>query len=211
VIEFADLYRRHPIRRPDGPLARYSGAHQSDILAYIARKIGKLKEGEPLEEDIPERMLMGIMFEEFYFSMLVGGVEGVEWQSGEVVEDGIAVNCDGIGVFVDSYDSNPFIEETKCTEKKIKSGEDFLQDFLWMHQGRAYCYAYGPRVVRWTIWYYRGNWAGSGPVCMQYVVKFNDKEVAQTWAMLKKNKDAAMREIAERAAEKEAGKEILTK
>lgn len=208
IIEFSDLYRRRPLRRPLVPSERYEGAHQSDILAYVARKAGHLKPGERLEEEIPERMFMGIMFEEMYFSL----VPDVEWQPGEVVEDEIAVNADGIGrIGVEDKDTSAdrepegqmetYIEETKCTEKKIRTGEEMLEEFMWMHQGRSYCYAYGKqyvdpiRLVRWTIWYYRGDWRGSGPVCMQYLVRFSDKEVEQTWAMLKKNKDKAMAEL----------------
>jgi hypothetical protein len=114
--------------------------------------------------------------------------------------DGIAVNCDGIGVLPElSYyvelgvEDEAFLEETKCTEKKLKSGEQFLEEWIWMHQGRAYCYAYGPRIVRWSIWYYRGDYKGSGPVCMQYLVKFTDQECEATWAMLRKFQGEAMR------------------
>lgn len=206
ILEFADLSNRRPLVRPLQPPSRAPGAHQSDILSYVARLAGHLKPGEPFEEDIPERVAMGIMLEEFYFSLTP---ETTIWQPGEQLLDGIAVNCDGIGVlqlesaYMDKYGYYPhdpptlFIEETKCTEKKLKTGEEFLQDFMWMHQGRAYLHAYEilSRIVKWTIWYYRGNWRGSGPVCMQYLVRFSEKEINDTWVMLRKNKDAAMREI----------------
>lgn len=203
TIEFSDLNRRRPIHRPTEVLERAPGAHQSDILAFVAKKIGQLKPGEPFEEDIPERVLMGVMFEEMYFSLVLN----TDWQPGEVAVDGIAVNCDGIGVGPTEWlPDEAFIEETKCTEKKLKTGVEFMEDFMWMHQGRAYCYCYGPRVVKWTIWYYRGDYRGSGPVCMQYVIRFSDKEVEQTWAMLKKNKDAAMRAVEDERQAREKAK-----
>lgn len=195
IIEFKDLNARRPLERPEEPPARDPGAHQSEILAYVARNIGKLKAGEKLEEDIPERMLMGYMWEEFYFSMLTN----VIWQPGEAVEDGIAVNCDGIGAGggEDVCWAEEWVEETKCTSKKVKTGEEFLEEWMWMHQGRAYGYVYGPKVVRWAILYFMGDYRGSGPVIMRYTVQFSDKEVEQTWRMLTKNKDAAMAELAE--------------
>jgi len=210
TLEFADLFKRRPIVRPAKPSSRYPGAHQSDILAYIARKIGELKPGEELEEDMPWRMAMGNMWEEFYFSLLPDS----DWQPGEIVQDGIAVNADGItsGFPVGFIAGQPdgrvetIIEETKCTEKKFRTGDQFLSEWMWMHQGRAYCYVYGPRIVRWTVMFYRGDYRGSGPIVGEYIVEFSDKEVQQTWGMLKVNKTAAMDQIKREKREKELAK-----
>jgi hypothetical protein len=84
------------------------------------------------------------------------------------------------------------IWETKCTEKKARTAEEFLQEFVYMQQGRSYCKTYGCNVVRWIIWFYRGNYDGKGPVCREYTVHFSDKEIEDTWTMMKKNKDDAM-------------------
>src|SRR5215471_7406329 len=93
-FEFSDLERRRPLVRPPAPPPRAPGAHQSDILHYIAvEKVHLMKPGEPLEEDIPEEVAEGIMWEEFYFSI----ASDTDWQPGEAVRDGIAVNCDGVG------------------------------------------------------------------------------------------------------------------
>lgn len=203
IIEFADLWKRSPIHRPAEPPERAPGAHQSDILQHIARKLGKLKPNEPLEEDIPERMLLGYMWEEFYFSMR----PDADWQPGEVTLDGISVNCDGLGNGVpcdlpDVQFEQLYLIETKCTEKKVRTGADFLDEWIWMHQGRAYCYSYSEQidvpidVVQWVIMYYRGDWRGSGPVIMEYLVQFTEQEKEQTWTMLKRYKDEAMAELA---------------
>lgn len=200
ILEFADLAKRSPLIRPPKPPDRAPGAHQSDILAYVARKIGKLKPGEQLEEDMPERVAMGFMFEEFYFSL----IPDVCWQPGEITKDGISTNCDGLGVWTQDAtpygqlldEWEPYLEETKFTEKKVRTGEELLEEWMWMHQGRAYCEAYQVRVVKWTIWYYRGDWRGSGPQCWQYLVRFTDQEVRQTWDMLKVNKEPAMTALA---------------
>lgn len=210
IVEFADLALRHPIKRPSQPLERADCAHQSDILSFIARKINKLGDYEQLEEDIPDRMLMGQMWEEFYFSMVPDTI----WQPGEMILDGIAVNADGLAVFdtgtefggVD-YSDVPYFEETKCTEKSARSGERFLEEWMWMHQGREYAKVYLPEadwyVGKWTILYYRGAWSKGtvapagvgmfkGPLIMQYVVQFTKAEVDQTHKMLLANLGEAM-------------------
>jgi hypothetical protein len=185
-LEFSDLWKRRPIDRPDRPLSRSPGHHQSGVLRYIALKVGWLKSGEALEEDMPWRMAMGTMFEEFYFSLLTTAI----WQPGEQIKDGIASNCDGINIIeVPTLGETHVIEETKCTEMKVKTGEDFLGLPLYMHQGREYCFVYGPRVVRWSILFYRGAYDGLGPVCKQYIIKFSDRECLQTHDLLLKYRD----------------------
>lgn len=203
-LEWEDLYSRTPVTRPPHPPSRYPGAHQSDILAYIAESIGVLKPWERDEETMPWRMALGIMWEEFAFSM--GKLARSHWQPGEEILDEIAVNCDGLGVteFLNERgEAEELLDETKCTEKKVRTGDEFLEEWMYMRQGMAYCWVYGVRVVRWTVMFYRGDWRGSGPVCMEYVIRFSDKDCETTWRMLLNNKDAAMRKIASEKAEKE--------
>lgn len=183
TLEFSDLYRRTPIVRPDKPLARAPGVHQSDILGYVARKIGKLKPGERVEDEYPWRWALGQMWEEFYFSLLPDAA----WQPGEMTVDGISVNCDGLSW----VNGEAWLEETKCTEKKVRAEGEFLDEWMWQHQARGYCWCYGPRVVRWSVMHYRGDWRGSGPIAQEYVVRFSDQECEQTWAMLNQYKKAA--------------------
>lgn len=192
TLEFADLHKRRqlgPIRRPAAPLARAPGAHQSDILRYVALKIGQLKPNEPLEEDMPLVIALGFAWEEFLFSML----PSADWQPGELERDGIAVNCDGITANDAEYGED-VLEETKFTFKKTMTGAEFLEkQWMWLHQARAYCWCYGPRIVRWHVCHIRGDYKVFGPVHKQYVVRFSDKECEQTMVMLRNNKEAAMR------------------
>ena len=189
-LEFSDLIARRPIEIPDRPLPRHRGFHQSYILRHIAVKTGKLAPGERLEEDCPWRMAMGHMWEEFYFSLKPDYV----WQPGEMVVESsgglVAMNCDGLGdPRVPGVEGVALIE-TKCTECKIvQSADDLLEKFgknwwVYHHQARAYCHGYGPRVVVWPMLHYRGDWQGSGPVVMEYAVRFTDLEVEQTWDMI---------------------------
>lgn len=195
TLEFTDLHSRHPLTIPRTPLPRYPGLHQSDILHWIAiNKTGKLKAGERMEDsaEYPLRWALGQMWEEFWFSLL----PNASWQPGEVVVDEVAVNPDGITLAGD-WLTDPWLretdlavlEETKCTEcKALNSAEELLEKFsdnwwVYQHQARGYCYVYGTRVVRWAVMHYRGDWRGSGPIAMEYVVRFEDKECEDTWRM----------------------------
>lgn len=191
-LEFADLYSRRPINRPEKPLERYKGWHQSGVLAYIARQVGWLKAGERLEEELPGRMALGIMWEEFFFSMEPATTI---WQPGEVVVDEIAMNCDGRQPWTYRGKKYDVITETKCTEKKVRSGEEFLQERLYLYQGMNYVYGYKTDpIVRWVINFYRGNYMGSGPIVKEFVVKFSAGEVDNSWALMRKFRDRAPRE-----------------
>lgn len=194
VFERSDLEKRSPIRRPSLPLSRAPGAHQSLILQHIAHKIGILKPGERSEEEYPLIWGLGQAWEEWVVSFY----PNLKWQPGEKVVDGIAVNCDGIS----RIGGREMLEECKFTFKRERTGEEFLQEWMWMHQGRAYSYVYGPRTVRWHVCYVRGNYKEFGPTYKRYVVQFSEQEVEQTWQMLQRNKEEAMREAGVSAAPK---------
>lgn len=182
TFEFSDLAARTPIVIPEVPLVRSPGLHLSDVLTYIARKIGKLGPGDKLEEEYPLRMAMGHMWEEWYFSFR----KDYLWQPGERTIDSISMNADGLGLWGD----DAALVDTKCTEKKVRSGEDWIDDnWIYMHQARGYCYGYGPRVFVWPVLHYRGHYDGKGPVCMEYTVRFSDSEIDQTWAMVTRYRD----------------------
>jgi hypothetical protein len=185
ALEFTDLWKRVPIVRPDRPLARAPGIHQSDVLRWIAiNKVGKMKPGERLESDYPWRMALGNMWEEFYFSLRPDYI----WQPGERIVDGVALNADGYGEWGDE----PALIDTKCTERKVcETLEDWLESWITEHAARAYLYCYGPRVFVWPVMHYRGDWRGSGPVAQEYAVRFTDHEVTSTWIMIQRWKDEA--------------------
>ena len=191
-LEFADLYKRRPIERPDRPLSRHRGWHQSGVLGYIARQVGWLKANEKLEDEIPGRMSLGIMWEEFYFSL---EPPSTIWQPGEVVVDEIAMNCDGRQPWTYKGRTYDIIAETKCTEKKIRTGEEFLHERLYLYQGMNYVYGYGTDpIVRWIINFYRGDYCGSGPIIKEFVVRFTQSEIDSAWALMMKFRDRAPRE-----------------
>lgn len=200
TLEFADLEKRRPITRPDLPPRRADGLHQSGILAYIARKIGKLKVGEKLEEDMPTIFALGFAWEEWCVSLY----PEIEWQPGERTMDGISVNCDGTSyqnIERGSYDSRCGkvdtwidalqVEEFKFTFKGTRTGPEFLDEWLWVHQGREYCHQYGARRERWHVLHVRGDYKSFGPIYKTYTLGFSDQECLSTHKMLLAHMEAA--------------------
>ena len=184
-LEFSDLASRRPLEIPAEPLARSPGIHLSDILKHIGRKIGKLKPGERLEEDYPWRMAMGNMWEEFYFSLHPSYL----WQPGEQVIDGVAMNADGLRL------GPAALIDTKCTECKVVGTAEELEEkfsynwWVYGHQARGYCHGYEVDTFVWPVLHYRGDWRGSGPVVMEYEVRFSPVEILQTWEMVMRFKE----------------------
>lgn len=198
-FEFLDLAHRQPVARPTKPLSRREGVHLSGILKYIAERTGKLKQGEPLEEEMPTLIALGFAWEEFCVSLY----PDIIWQPGEREVEGVAMNADGLSVI----DINPScsntaiqIEEFKLTFKSVFSGADFLKDprhWLWLMQGRGYCYGYGALTERWHVCHVRGDYKSFGPVYKTYTVRFSERELEQSWKMIINYRGKA---VAERAA-----------
>ena len=197
-LEFADLLTRTPILRPARPPVRAAGAHQSDILAYIARKVGWLGPEERDEEEYdvyPFNWFLGCCWEEGCASLY----PSMEWQPGERVRNGIAINPDGISAEITiaaGVNVGPTIEEFKFSSKSVITGSEFLTDKrfkLWQHQGREYCFQYDIDVVRWHVAHYRGNYKDMRwPIYKQYIVQFSQSEKEQTHALLCRYRDEAM-------------------
>jgi hypothetical protein len=196
-LEYGDLWARRPIARPDRPLARAAGHHQSALLAHVARKVGWLKPDERDESEYTLIWALGQAVEEFTFSLHPDYL----WQPGERMVDGIAMNCDGLS-FDQQYGqrhlTQPYglqcynmLQECKATYKSEPAAGDFLLDPKWKmyeHQGREYCYGYEVRVVQYTVWHLRGNYKEFGPSLKQYVVGYSDLECTQTHKLLMRYK-----------------------
>jgi hypothetical protein len=203
TVQFSDLDNRVAlpglhVRRPRSP-----GLHISGILHAIALRVGWLKPGEPLEEDYPWHMALGSMWEEYWFSLPWAREAGTVWQPGEQTYSGISGNADGITPWDDEADG-PVLEETKFTSLKVRDWEELRADKkMWEHQVRAYLGLYGltelerrgePACSRQTVMYYRGDYRGSGPICRQYLVRWSNQEIRDTWAMLANHRHLAAAE-----------------
>jgi hypothetical protein len=190
-FEFADLWARVPISRPPSPLGRRPGVHQSGILKYIAEAMGKLKPGEPLEEDMPLIFALGHAWEEYAVSFY----PEIDWQPGEIVVDGIAMNCDGLTTDPDwAPEGTPLgLEEFKFTFKAVP--DDFLKDdrfWVWRHQACGYCRGYGPRVTRWHVLHaHEAGFKKFWPIYKQYIVEWSEHDIESSWKMQLKFRDRA--------------------
>jgi len=165
--------------------------HQSGILKYIAEATGKLKPGEPLEEEMPLIFALGHAWEEYAVSFY----PEIDWQPGEITVDSISMNCDGLTPDPAwAPEGTPLgLEEFKFTFKAVPS--EFLTDdrfWIWQHQARGYCHGYGPRCCRWHVLHvHEAGFKKFWPTYRQYIVKFSDKEIEQTWSLLQKYKTRA--------------------
>lgn len=177
-IELADLERRcfHP--RP--PFKRSPGLHLSQILRWMAIKMRILKPGEPLEEDLPNIMALGMAWEEFAATLYPDMV----WQPGEVQYDGIYMNPDGISTLEipDSkgvtFSYRAVLDEFKFTSKKVRSASQLKEEWLWMNQLMNYQLALGADLSRLHVMYYNGTWEGRRePVYMRYLIQFDRSEL----------------------------------
>lgn len=197
-LQRMDLSRRSPIAKTISrgvhvEPERASGVHLSGVLRYVAVTSGLLKEvGEIDEEAMPLRMALGLAWEEFAVSLY----PEIEWQPGEMITDGIAMNCDGHSC-CEKYPVRPAgtltteaslcLEEFKLTWKKAKSAEELLKEqWYWMQQGRGYCWGYDARLVRWHVCFVNGDYRGSGPVYRRYLIQFSDADVESTRKMVMK-------------------------
>lgn len=194
-LERVDLGKRVPIARPvrKGQLVeppRFAGIHLSGILRYVALAGGLMRALQDLdEEELPLRMALGHAWEEFAVSMY----PEIDWQPGELIEEGIAMTCDGISsIWAPLPAPAPCLEEFKLTWKKVRSAEEMLDEWYWQQQGRGYCWGYGFNVVRWHCCYVNGDYRGSGPIYMRYLIEFSDSEVEKTGKMLLVNKERAV-------------------
>lgn len=185
-LERKDILARFPIVRP--PAApRTPGIHASGILRYVAETSGMKKVLEQIsEDDLPLRWAMGFAWEEFCASFYPDMV----YQPGEASPHNIVMTCDGHS-YIDEIGF--VIEEFKYTAKKRKDAPTFcLEEWLWLQQGKGYCWGYGASNVRWHVCYYNGDYKGAGPVYMRYLIHFNEEDLAATSRMLLANRERAI-------------------
>jgi len=158
----------------------------SGILKPLAIAAKQLKPNEQTEDEYPLMWALGVAWEEFVASLY----PSMDWQPGEIIVDGIAMTCDGLNWLDELGES--CIEEMKSTF--VSSTKPFGEEWQKLMQGKAYCHGYGPRIVRWHSCHLRGDYASFGPRYVRRTVRFTDKEVAQCWQMLVKNRELGIAE-----------------
>lgn len=190
-LQLSDLHNRSPLFQPHKNniltvRERAQIPHLMEILRRCAIDARILKPGEPLETDLPNRMMLGMAFEEFAASMYPEMI----WQPGEQVTDGVAMNADGLSVINRVADSVLAVEEFKYTAKKIRTGAEILKERLYIWQMQGYCKGYNARLARLHVMYAYGDYGKRrDPVYMRYLIEFSEADVESTWALIRRCKD----------------------
>lgn len=206
-VEWAEINtRKRPPLNTD--TSRHKGVHLSGVIRHVAMGLGKLKtfskvnvgrrveEVEDDEEVIPIRMAMGLAWEEYVAGLMVD----MEWQPGEMgkvakgksgKEQVVWMNCDGIKVVESKNGEELRICEFKLTWKSIRgkgtTGEEFLDQWMWLAQGQGYCLAATDQfqtnvnTVEYYIMWVNGDYMPPKPKFMKYVVQFGDGELGEFW------------------------------
>ena len=196
ALEQSDLANRIVLPRtvgPNGrivPPARTRGLHLSGLIKYCAEKtritayIKDAAEEDAIERGhMPLRWALGHAWEEFAASLY----PTMLWQPGEE-SDPVLMTCDGCTSPDGDY-KDIIIEEFKFSRGKYVKGTDLLKRWAWMRQGAGYCLGYGPRHVRWNVCWCM-NWPD--PVYTRYLVRFEEKEIAEMAQMIRVNRAGAI-------------------
>lgn len=188
-LQRGDMLTRARLRHPVTPAPRSSGIHVSGVLRYLVLESGLIRYQDQLDDDeLPLRMACGFMWEEFCASLY----PSIIWQPGEISESGLLMNCDGLSA-TELAPSGIRVEEFKATWRKAKSAADVLSDeWYWMQQTRAYCWAYHTNDLRLHALFINGDYRGSGPLYRRYAYRFEDREIETTKNMLLANCERAI-------------------
>lgn len=190
-IEIADLAKRVSLVRPVSQ-PRSKGWHLSGVLKYCAVQAKIMKPGEPLEEELPLMMALGIAWEEFAASLYPDMI----WQPGEECRDQVYGTPDGISVMESppGFDDDWLrLEEFKFTRKKAKHGDDIFKDWMWMQQIRGYLGMSSiglgdTHIARLHVCYLNGDYKPQEAKYIRYLLCFTQEEIEKTWVMINKNK-----------------------
>ena len=187
-VDWADINRRVRHDLPSDS-TRNPGPHVTEILRKVALEL-KMFDPSSAEyvEDIevmPLRMVLGMAFEEW----IVGLYPDMLWQPGQFAHKGISGSPDGFSTLtIDGMDV-PVIEEFKLTWKSCRRiiGPEIFQQWMWMHQTRAYCKFLDTRYVRLHTCFVNGDYEKGRigtPKYKRWLIEFSDREIDRTWEIL---------------------------
>jgi hypothetical protein len=163
-------------------LPRGEGLHLTTIIKYINTVLGTAKKSpEGWSRDLC--MEAGFIWEDT-LSLVLGDRMGV--RPGEIECDGILMSPDGIE-FLESGD--PVLEEYKLTWRSTRNKVE--QEWDWLVQTMAYCYALGLNKTLFRILYLMGNYKGTGPVYREALLRYDKHGLKENWNMILRHKDEA--------------------
>ena len=190
-IELRDLLNRTPVQQTIRrgkivPDQRSTLPHLMDILKRCAVQARIMKPGEPLEEDLPNRMMLGMAFEEFAVSLYPEMI----WKPGEEIVEGVAMNADALSLYGGGRGPERLIiDDFKYTKIKVQEGDLILKKWIYMQQLRGYCKGYEARLGRLHCMHVDGDYKKRRePIYMRYLIEFSDQDVESTWRLVQANK-----------------------
>lgn len=190
-LEWSDLNNRQIRPMPEFQ-HRTPGVHVSGVLKHIGVKLGKLT-GEDERDLMPMCIATGIAMEQFIVSLY----PDVIWQPGEVFRDGIVGSPDGKELS-HSVLGVPVMHEYKATYKSIRTRQNILDEWLWMHQIMSYCNMDDdrPELAMLHVWWVCGDYTYPlKPQYWRYLIQFSKDDLQSNWAMMQRYKDHALAEV----------------
>jgi hypothetical protein len=172
---------------PDSAARSRDRVHATDVIRYIGQRSGLMvtysNSGSGWNLYLAGET--GFLWERVLSHVF--GKEAAE-RPGEVELDGITGSPDGITVI----DGELALEEYKVTWKSSKWGIE--ENWYWMTQTKAYMKMCGVTLCRFRILYVMGEYRGKGPEYVEALVRWDQKDVDETWEMILRHRDEAWEE-----------------
>jgi hypothetical protein len=147
---------------------RTEGIHLTQITKDIMKR-----EGGWDEKALGLSAEIGFMWEEILSNCMKARLPH---RIGEIEKDGILMSPDG-------FDYEEWeLWEYKATWKSSKNQP--YENWYYMAQVKAYCYAMETDKARMAILYVMGDYKGSGPQYLGYKMRFTDYELIENWEMI---------------------------
>ena len=184
-------YQLQILESGGGP--RSPGMHVSEIIRDLSVRGGVLDERYATEPMSPERIELGIAWEE---RLAKHHGDTINFHPGEMVVDGVAMSMDGVSyndeTSVFTCDGEGALHEFKLTWKSSRREID--REFMWMTQIKSYLH--GLRVTSGAeyttaflhAFFVNGGYGKSGykdgPDYQIWGLEFTPLEIHENWTML---------------------------
>ena len=163
--------------------------HATDVIRYVGGKSGLMRQySEITTWDLKLAANCGFLWEDVIGHVL--GEKHAAVRPGEITLDGVMGSPDGVTVVEgENGEEELALEEYKFTWKSCKNG--IGHDWYYMTQCQAYMKLVDVTLCRFRVLYVMGDYKGSGPKYVEYLVRAAQSDVDANWRMLLNHKDAA--------------------
>ena len=161
---------------------REEGLHLGEVIKSLMSSSGLGYKGKGFT-DMELTAEIGLLWERILGKVMA---EKYAMRPPQIQVDGIWMSPDGIGP--DPREEVPLVvEEYKAAWASIRRSP--ADNFYYMCQVKAYCYALGTNVAVMRIFHVMGNYKGSGPMYRVARIVFSDLELKQNWDMMLRERD----------------------